>query len=127
MGNFTLGARTHRPRVGGWAMTTYYSIQSLWTPVCVAMCVYLFIYVHRPFVHMCAVDVSVSVQSLFIYDVCVYTKAHSFSVTEHTQPVKIIRATGLHNVQATRGDAKAIPNDTALGFVEIQLELKARH
>lgn len=52
----------------------------------------------------------------FLFTMCVYTKAHSFSVIEHPQPVKTIRATGLDNVQAAPWDAKAIPDDTASGL-----------
>lgn len=53
----------------------------------------------------------------FVFMMCVFTKAHSFSVIEHTQPVKTIRATGLDNVQAAPWDAKAIPDDTALDLL----------
>lgn len=51
----------------------------------------------------------------------VFTKAHSFSVDEHTQPVKTTRATGLENVQAATRDAKTIPVDTALGLLRFSV------
>lgn len=53
----------------------------------------------------------------FFFIMCVFTKAHSFSVIEHTLPVKTISATGLENVKAAPWDAKAIPDDTALGLL----------
>lgn len=63
----------------------------------------------------------------FFFTMCVFTKAHSFSVIEHTQPVKTIRATGLENVQAAPMGRDSNSRWYCIGSVEIQHELKARH
>lgn len=61
------------------------------------------------------------VKAVIFFMMCVFTKAHSFSVVEHTQPVKTIRATGLKKMYgAASWDAIAIPDETASRSVEIQ-------
>lgn len=83
-------------------------------PVDTSICLHV---IYTPtFVRMCAVNASVSVSKPFIL-MCVFTKAHGFSVIEHTQPVKTIRASELENVQAGPWDVKAIPDDTAFGLL----------
>lgn len=78
-------------------------------------------------VHMCALNACMSVSKrffssffFFYFIMCVFTKAHSFSVIGHTQPVKTIRATGLENAQTVPWEAKAIPNDTALSLLRFR-------
>lgn len=75
-------------------------------------------------VHMCALNARMSVLKrfffFFYFIMCVFTKAHSFSVIGHTQPVKTIRATGLENAQTVPWEAKAIPNDTALSLLRFR-------
>lgn len=69
--------------------------------------------------HMRAVNASLSLLLLIFFITYVFTKAHSFFVTEHTQPVKTIRATGLENVQEAPWDVKAIPDNTGSGLLRI--------
>lgn len=55
----------------------------------------------------------------------VFTKAHSFSVTEHTQPLKTIRATELENAQTAPWERDS--RWYCIETVGIHRELKARH
>lgn len=69
--------------------------------------------------HVHAVNASLSLLLLIFFITYVFAKAHCFVVTEHTQPVKTIRATGLENVQEAPWDVKAIPDNTGSGLLRI--------